>query len=181
MNAAIPALTINFFEDRKNNKKAVSSLDSCIEERITYIIKTVLKEFNPTVELQTWYFPDANEGEVGSFDDNVFYDEINVVVETGSKLKQAVIALKDGKKIDLIQSIPLYWLTEDFEKELAEGCAAVAQMEAEKKRKAEEKKAAKKSEKLDKETKNQSDRKAFLAIKAKLTPEELQILARHLK
>jgi hypothetical protein len=165
------SITQELFSDWERLHKEISSLESQMEDRIDYIIRSVFKEFGN--RLSTWYFPGAEEGEVGSMKYAVDKDYFTVETDcleryesSKSGYKEMTILLKDGTRWSFEGMYLTRWLFEDFEEELVQG-------------------KKKYEEKLEEEAKKKKERalarkqkKVLLAesAKAKLTKEELKAL-----
>jgi hypothetical protein len=150
---------------REQAKSVLKSLDTVLENRITYIVQQICKAYK--TELHTWQFfnYDYEDSSVGDFGRACYVDYINVhiTVVNGNNnlgsLSNDKIILKDGTTWGL-DHIPLRWLFEDFEEELTQGCKTyLEQLEKEKELK-------------NIQSKNKKD--LIKSIKSKLTPEELK-------
>lgn len=155
-----------FFEKRTETVKKLGRYDELLQNRITYIVQQICKIFN--LKFRTWYFPDAAEGELGSFEKASYHDSVRLTIDYSPNIKgnqDMIILMKDGGEWELYE-IPKRWLSEDFEEELEQGRVNYL-------KKLEDEKVAAK-EQLSKE---KAEEKALLAqIKKKLTPSELRLL-----
>ncbi len=123
----VSPLNEEFFEKRTEVIKKLSQYDVLLHNRITYIAQQICKIFS--LKYRTWYFPGADEGEVGSFDKAVYHDSIALTIEYYPRLrdtKDMIILMKNGDEWELYE-IPKHWLSEDFEEELESGRAAYIQ------------------------------------------------------
>ena len=160
---SISPITKENFVKRQELIKQLGKFDNEIEARINYIAEKISSVFN--IKLDTWYFPGAEEFEIGSLDKNMTKDIIDIMFEP--TLLDCVIITKDKKELFFEDGfIPTRWLFEDFEDELKDG------------KKIYEKKLKefKKAEKEDKEKKKEEEKKILKNIVAKLTSEEKKLL-----
>lgn len=163
-------ITQELFSTWEKLSRETSKLESQIEKRIDYIVRTVYKTFNN--KLSTWYFYGAGEGEMGNMKLAIDKDSFYIIVELERdrdgryNSKEMVILLKDGSEWELEGEYPARWLFEDFEEELIQG-----------KKKFEEK-LEEKAKKKKEHALAQKQKKLALAesAKAKLTKEELKAL-----
>lgn len=141
---------------------AAADAEESIIKRITYIVSTMVNTWEQ--ELDTWYFDDAAEGEVGNLWSN--YNETQITPLIFVKHSRAATSMiffdKLGGEWDLKDSFPSRWLFEDFEQELLDGKKKWENLEQER----QEKIAA-----LSKEKKSLVEK-----AKKKLTKEELNAL-----
>lgn len=112
-----------FFNKRMQLSHNLAEIDSVIIDRIDFIVKKIHSLFNS--KLSTWYFPGAEEGSIGNFDNAINYDyEINddyISIVAEHRATQPIkLILNDGKEIEAY-SVPIRWLFEDFEEELIKG------------------------------------------------------------
>lgn len=143
--------------DWKENRKRADVLEVQISDRMNYIITTVCKTFN--VDLETWYFSDAQEGEMG----HLYWDEPELFsVWDVKEKKDMTILTRDGEEYYFDNSIPTRWLFENFEEELENGKRLYEEREEEK---------LKKRLEATEYTKKLAD-----SAKKKLTKEELRAL-----
>jgi hypothetical protein len=107
-------------------KKQADKLECEIIDRITYILKFWVKTFEG--ELFTWYFEEAEEGEVGNLSNHI--DEYNVYgIILDYKIEPDNYNMpfinKDGKDCEwknVYSSIPVSWLYDNsFEEEIVIG------------------------------------------------------------
>lgn len=162
----IKPITQDLVVDYEYVKNSFNNLESKIIDRIDYIIRTIFKTFNNN--LNTWYFLNAEEGEVG----NLIYEEpeISMIWDTTPFINDMIIIDKNDQELLLSGCIPTAWLFYDFEQELEDG-----------KKKYEDKEAARKSKKK-KLTEAQKKEDAILTeiAKKKLSKKELAALRRSL-
>ena len=116
-------ISYDFLNERKLAfQKLEKEYDQKIRDRITYILDKICQSFDST--LDTWWFPDAKEGEVGSFEKS--YDKQFVYISmmnNNSKSKPGIsksFKIKYGEKesISLKEKFPYSWLFTDFEEDL---------------------------------------------------------------
>lgn len=110
----------------QETQRKASQLEDQIQKRITYILQVWFKAFGS--KLETWYFNDAGEGEVGDLyrhfgDDSIhgFYVECKPRPKGNDEYESMVIFNKDGYEYGWESEIPTRWLYEDFESEIIEG------------------------------------------------------------
>lgn len=145
-------------------KKDVGRIEDEIVNRISYVWYTINNAFGN--EVDTWYFDDAGEGEVGNLDiDDSFVSSIQTDYKKKSTGDMAIL-LKDGSEFGFYSEFPTRWLFEDFEQELIEG----------KKKYEEQEVARKEAEKIKRQ--RQKAKTLVLAdqAKLKLSKEELAAL-----
>ena len=160
----IEALSKDILNERKIINEKLAIIDVSIQDRVNYIVNTICESFDET--LACWYYPDANEGDVGDFGMSVYDDKINVIMELKKDGFIKFPILFNGKELDLHEWIPISWLTEDFEDILVKGKAAFIKAEENKKEKSKQKRLARKEKEL----------KLLEGMKSKLTKEELKLL-----
>lgn len=143
--------------DWKESRFRADKLESKIVDRMGYVINTVCKTFD--VVLETWYFSDAQEGQMGhlTWDD----PELFSVWDIKDK-KDMVILTQDDEEYYFDNTIPTRWLFENFEEELESGKRRYEEREEEK---------LKKRLEATEYTKKLAD-----SAKKKLTKEELRAL-----
>lgn len=139
-------------------------------DRISDVIQKICDVFE--VKLNTWFFDDAEEGDIGSVKNNINSTEVGdyVICLYEQNNVDFVILDKDGKERDLSDQFPRRWLHEDFEEELIEGKRLFLKKERERKEK----------QKLSREIKKANDLKMLEKAKKKLSKEELAALKRNL-
>ena len=145
---------------------AARSFDSILEDRITYIVKSICKAFDR--EFYGWDYPEDHEEEINTFDDSVDSDSVRIVFYHNTKILQDFVIVRDGEDW-VLEKIPLDWLTTDFEEELIQGRDLYL-------KKMEEKKTQDKINLQDKK-----DKQLLEQIKSKLTPAEIKALKNSLK
>lgn len=170
-------LDIDFENKRNFFKREVAVYDDMLQERISYILDTIYSLFSETKT--SWYFPDANEGEVGSFDNAIEGDYVFITV--CNYISNMKVKFADGKYLHLCDSLPLRWLFNPFEDELKEAKQRLDDEVAEKKRKSAEKKANRKEHQANQERLRQHQKEIMKAVENKLTPEELAVLRLKIK
>jgi len=162
---------------KKIDKKALDfwlnyndPMEEEVIDRISYVVQKICDVFE--AELNTWFFDDAEEGEVGSVKNHINSTEVyDYVIDIDNQNNIHFIILdKDGKKLDISDQFPRRWLHEDFEKELIEGKSSFLKTEQERKEK----------QKLSREIKKANDLKMLEKAKKKLSKEELAALKRAL-
>ena len=118
-----------------------------IEKRITYIVQKVRATFD--LPYDTWYFPDAEEGQLGTFD--ISDQEVYIIGLQPKKYIPNILEILDinGKILDLHETLPSRWLYEDFETELEQGKIALEAKKAAKKAATAAKRNAKKEGKAE--------------------------------
>lgn len=164
-------LEFKIFEQWTAANEQASRLEDIITSRITYIVHTLFNQFN--MKLDTWYFSDAGEGQVGSLSDHCRGDEIDSIeVELNRDFVYLDINIIDrfGNEWMWENMIPRRWLFEDFEKEIADG--KIKYLEKEVARKAKQKELSKK--------KKAEDALLIEKAKQKLSAKELAALKRNL-
>ncbi len=144
-------------------KVALNEIEQKIIDRIDEVIRGIFSAFDK--KLQTWYFDNAHEGEVGNLNDAMGFFSIKYVTEPYLS-KNAVILLKDGSEWGLEYEFPICWLYENFSDELENG------IEAYKIKKEAEKAKAKQAAATKKNTREQLLKTAM----SKLTKEELKAI-----
>lgn len=133
--------------------KQAKELTKKVEDRFCYCIDTMCKIFG--VKFDYYYFPDAEEGQMGTFDRDCYRDEI-------SYCATPIHAKAVTDDWDYNQGIPTAWLWTDFEDDLKE------EIKQDKIKK--EDKAIKAKEKKENRT------AAIASIRKKLTKEELKFV-----
>ena len=108
-----------FFIKRASALNKLDDYNNILEDRVSYIITSICDVFG--YSFNTWYFPDAEENEVGNFDKADFGEYFDVVIESSPKSIRDWNIILDGKVWSLYSSIPKSWLTKNFEKELEAG------------------------------------------------------------
>ena len=143
--------------DWKETRHRADVLESKIVDRMDYIIHTVCKTFD--VSLETWYFDDAQEGQMGHLtcDDPELFAKWDI-----RDRKEMVILTQDDEEFYFDNNIPTRWLFENFEEELENGKKRYDEREEEK---------LKKRLEATEYTKKLAD-----SAKKKLTKEELRAL-----
>jgi len=162
----------NTVKEWKRIRSEAGALEEDIEQRITYIIRFWFEAFGS--KLDTWYFDEAGEGEVGDLSRHMNDDEIDsIYVEMKSHSNQIgdeYIIDKFGHEYGWESSIPTRWLFENFEQEIIDGKKLYEEKEAARKLKQKEKSAQKKLK----------DKNLAEVAKSKLSKEELAALRREL-
>lgn len=160
---------------KKIDKKALDlwlndsdPMEEEVLDRISHVIQKICDVFE--VKLNTWFFDDAEEGDIGSVKNNINSTEVGdyVICLYEQNNVDFVILDKDGKERDLSDQFPRRWLHEDFEEELIEGKKLFLKKERERKEK----------QKLSREIKKANDLKTLEKAKKKLSKEELAALKR---
>lgn len=120
-------ITRGLVVDWEDNRRRADKLEEQIVDRMTYIIQTVCKTFD--VKLETWYFSDAQEGQMG----HLTWDEPELFsVWDIRNRKDMTIITESGEEYYFDNSIPTRWLFENFEEELEEGKKRYEEREEEK-------------------------------------------------
>lgn len=140
--------------------KGVGKFETIIEERLTYILKTIHLTFGS--KLDYWYFDGAEEGQLGDLARHFDTSSIGSLIVSPSLKGDPTILLNDGSEWGLEESIPTRWLFEAFEEELKEGLVKYLAAEEQKK-----------LLKLEKQQKREEKKRAVLD---KLSPEERKVL-----
>lgn len=158
MNKPITPELIQKWEEISN---LAAFIESQITDRITYVLNLWFEAFDD--ELDTWYFSNAAEGDVGKME---IYEGQIVYLILESVHKEAInqsIIDKDGKIFCLTDSIPLRWLfDENVKQEIEDGKKLFEQ---------------KQKEKLEKKQKRKIVKQQLIeSAKKKLTKEELNVL-----
>lgn len=164
-------ITHNLVNEWQALKSKASALEDDIEQRIDYIIRFWFATFD--AKLDTWYFVDANEGEVGNLSYHMNDEEISsihVEMKSGNFKDDEYIIDKFGNEWGWESSIPTRWLFENFEQEIIGGKKLFEEKEIARKAKQKEKSAQKKLK----------DKALADAAKSKLSKEELAALRREL-
>lgn len=160
-------LNKQLFSEWLNAKKLSDSLEDQITSRIDYILRFLYKTFGG--ELDYWYFPNAEEGQVGDLYKYTDANSVNQFVFEEVKAPEEIEILdKNGKYYSLFDGneIPIRWLFEDFEQEVIGGAAAYKEQE--------KKKLELKKEKF--KLKKEEQKALAESAKNKLTKEELKAL-----
>lgn len=159
------------FNDWQDSINHSARLENIITERLSYIVHTIYNIFGYQVD--TWYFEDAKEGEVGDLNNNIYNGIINnIIVECKSLKKEPEILIidKNGSEWEKDLGIPVRWLFENFEQEVIDG-----------KKKFEEKEAARKAKNKEQSAKQKlEDQQLINSAKSKLSKNELAALRRSL-
>lgn len=163
---------------REAAKNEASSYDALIEDRISFILDTVFLLFGE--KKSGWYFPDAEENEVGDFEKANGDPEWIDVVAYGC-LENGQVKLADGKYFNPSERIPYRWLFESFEDELKEAKLRYEEEVLAKKRKSQEKKANKKTRDAEQAKLREHQKEIMKVVENKLTPEELAVLRMKIK
>jgi hypothetical protein len=166
-------ITNELFKEWKFAVNRTAELSEILEERITFILQRLTAIFGG--ELDTWYFDEAEENEVGNLShhlDSNSIDELHLEYKRNITCGRngMVIIDKFGKEYGCGYEIPTRWLFEDFEQEIINGKKLYEEREADNKAK---KKAASEKKKLE-------DQSLAAAAKKKLSKEELAALRRSL-
>ena len=168
-------ITQEHFKQTKLARVHFLEMETEVINRLDYILHKVAQLFDD--DLDTWYFNDAEEGEVGNLWPNIDSESIGgYTLECEGKMCNndiGVILIRGGVEWDLGESIPLYWLYEDFEEELIFGKAQY-ELLLEKRRIEEEK------QKLAKKKKQEENKLLAEQAAKKLTKEELAALKKSL-
>ena len=134
------------------------------------MITLLILYINLGFKVGTWYFNDAQEGEVGSFTESMLDGFIEgLVIETSppyQSIKKMMILTEGGLVLDLKYSFPSNWLFEDFEQKLIDGIKKYQDSLVEENRLAKEKR----------DTEFAKTKKLVQEAKSKLSPEELKAL-----
>lgn len=164
----------DFFEIKAKLEKELAPLDGALQDRLEYIFKQIFKTFGASFSY--WYIDGAEEGELGDLNKVVSHGDISMgCVIFGFKgdsarnegtIPSRFCIMLDGGEWGFDDSIPIRWLYENFEEELAEGKEAYLQ------RQLEEKKAA--TEKLLEKKKKAAE--LISSAKKKLSKEERKAL-----
>lgn len=154
------------FHKRDELLKKLEKINSLIANRIDYIVRTIYGVFGK--KLKGWYFPHANDKDIGDFDKSKYGDTIQLIMEPCCE--EAIIFTNDKKVYYLDDNIPYRWLTEPFEDELVNGKEKYDQYLEEKALRDKEK-----SEKAKAEEEEILDN-----IRSKLSDKELKYLMRKL-
>lgn len=156
-------LDIEFFDKYYEAAQKASELREVIEDRITYIIKTICKTFN--CKFDTWYVYGAAEGEVGNIDGALEDDFVHLIIESELDDDCAILTI-DSREYSLRYGFPRIWLFQDFEEELINGKDLyIKKKEAEKEKK-----------KLKLQAKQIKKNETLEQIKSKLSKQELKAL-----
>ena len=160
-------LSKNTVEEYKQYTKKSEVIKEIIEDRITKIIKFIVEDAGYV--LDTWYFSDADEGQMGTlhiYDDYISNIEIHLASKS-SILKNDFIYIIDGYEWSFMDGkIPTKWLFDDFEEEIKNGRKLYLK-EFERKKELRAKRYA--ANKIKKE-------KIQKSIRSKLTKEELKLV-----
>jgi hypothetical protein len=163
----------DFFGRALEAQNTVAMYEDKIVNRITYILHKFFAIWD--LKLDTWYFDDAEEGEVGNLWRNMDSQTIGRLVvdltkESQRKWADPIFVDKYGVEYEWCNEIPTRWLFEDFEKEVIEG-----------KKKFEEQEAVRKAkQKARSQKQKEEDAKLLEVVKQKLSPKELAALRRSL-
>ena len=159
------------FDDWQVSINHSARLENIIIERLSYIVHTIYNIFG--YQVNTWYFDDAKEGEVGDLNNHIYNDYINnIIVECKSLKKDPAIIIFDKNRFEWEKDlgIPVRWLFENFEQEIIDG-----------KKKFEEKEAARKAKNKEQSAKQKlEDQELINSAKSKLSKKELAALRRSL-
>ena len=159
------------FDDWQVSINHSARLENIIIERLSYIVHTIYNIFG--YQVNTWYFDDAKEGEVGDLKNHIYNDYINnIIVECKSLKKDPAIIIFDKNRFEWEKDlgIPVRWLFENFEQEIIDG-----------KKKFEEKEAARKAKNKEQSAKQKlEDQELINSAKSKLSKKELAALRRSL-
>jgi len=164
-------ITKDFYNETLDKEKELYKNVEVLEKRLDYILTTFFHQWD--INLNTWYFEDAKEGEVGNILQNMNSDSVYYIhIETNSKHdkkfhnEEIVIIDKFGKELYWENEIPTRWLFEDFEQEVIDGKAKMEEKNRKSKEKREKVLASRKA----------NAKKIMENIKGKLSKEELKIL-----
>lgn len=161
----------DFYGRALDAHKNASMYEDKITDRITFILHKFFAIWD--LKIETWYFDDAGEGEIGDLWRNMDSQTIsNIVVDfkQESKKNHPIFVDKHGAEYKWSNEISIRWLFEDFEKEVIEG-----------KKKFEEQEAARKAKQKERTLKQkEEDAKLLEVAKQKLSPKELAALRRSL-
>lgn len=147
------------------------ALEQEIVDRLSFVINRACEMFGQPIS--TWYFDDAQEGEVGDVWENIHRGEFAVTLDfkKNSSERNMTIVLNDGTELDIARDGFLTrWLFEDFEKEIHEGKFKYKEKEI--KRKTELKKLS--------EQKRVEQEELIRSAKSKLSRQELAALKKAL-
>lgn len=117
-------ITKDFFQKYIELTNQVTECEDAIIDRVDYIVNKIVSLYN--AKLDTWYFPEAEEGEVGSFEKASRDGEgIAVVIIEQNTYKafceEFLWIDEDGQEWALSESFPQSWLFKDFEDDLVKG------------------------------------------------------------
>jgi len=156
--------------DWEASRKRTGKLEDTITERISYVLNFLVSTFGGSID--TWYFSDAAEGEVGNLAANMNDETIyNLEVDEGKDSDNIIIIDKFDDEWHFEGCLPTRWLFEDtFEVEVLSGKQSYLEKEVARKLKQKEQSAAKKKE----------DKDIVDKLKSKLTKRELAALKRSL-
>lgn len=165
MDKIIPVkpITLELFKEAEEAARQAGKLKEKIVDRLHYIMTSIFKTYGKSSAY--WYFYGAAKGEVGDLWEHVHEHYIWVVIDNcpGEGL---LAVLKDGSEWDFQDAIPLRWLYEDFEDELAEGKKKYKELEV----------ARKEAEKVKRQKTKQENAALAKSARAKLSKEELAAL-----
>lgn len=169
-------LNEDFFKRRKEAKLVVENYDTEIYNRVSDIIRSILKTFNQDCSNEWWFAGNNDAYEDVGFDAATRYRD-NIFIRLEEYIKPSNIIDKFGRKISLFDDgIPLRWLEEDWEEELISG----KQKLDEQYQLAEAKRKLSKEEGKLKKQEDLKNKKAFKdSLKNKLSQEELDFLSRN--
>jgi len=163
-------ITKEYFEQAEKVIAFANKFTGKIEDRLDYIIHKFFEIYD--CKVNTWYFEDVEESEVGNLWDHMDQDYITSIWidinERSKKYNNYAFIDKFGEVDEWANSIPTRWLFEDFEQEVIDG-----------KKKFEEKELAKKARQKElSEQKKNKNAELVEKAKQKLSKEELQALKR---
>lgn len=121
-------ITKEFFQKYLDLTNQVRKCEESIIDRVDYIVSKIVSLYY--AKLDTWYFPEAEEGEVGSFEKAcvdgesiavVMIEKINNSYFCNAFRGQFLWMDEDGREWALSDNFPKSWLFKDFEDDLAKG------------------------------------------------------------
>lgn len=130
------AISEKLIEEYKETKDKCERLKEKITDRIDDILRTWFKIYD--MDLETWYFADAREGEVGDITRNMDSECISNIVDEGEfdNPNRMIFIDASGKEYEWCGEIPIRWLFDDnFEEEIIQGKAEYKKRQDEKRKK----------------------------------------------
>jgi hypothetical protein len=179
MDTKAEKIVMEIFDVAKKIKKEIGQLKNqytylCdkIDNRVDYIIHTICKEFNRSLNYYNYANAD-DDGYNGYFDFEEYKKSVNIVTSISNINRydgwSELLVILEGEHAgewNLADGFPTAWLFNDFEKELKNGIKKYKNKEIERKNKA----------KLSRDQKKEEKKKLLKEIEKKLSKEELEAL-----
>ena len=150
MSKKVAPLVDSDYQDWEIKKKEVGLIEQKFIDRVSHIVKELSKAFGAKID--TWYFPDAEQGEVGELSSAFGFGGLQIEV-IYTKRPEAMVANITEPDCTISEwefeygEYPQHWLYQDFEDDLKKGIERYEKSEEERKAKAKKKRTAKQKEK----------------------------------